>query len=66
MIQGLAGQQKDRQTGKWKKLPSDHYGDCLKLALLGSQIAKDFLHLMAPQKPAGRDYVLKPHEKTKA
>lgn len=43
LVMGLSGQQKDRQSGKWKKLVADHYGDCLKLAVLGEQIARAFL-----------------------
>jgi hypothetical protein len=35
VILGLSGQQKDRATGKWKELPADHYGDCIKLAAMG-------------------------------
>ncbi len=40
LIQGLSGQQKDRQTGQWKRVPADHLGDCGKYGLLGSQIAR--------------------------
>lgn len=43
VVLGLSGQQKDRATGKWKELPNDHYGDCVKLALLGKQIGRTFL-----------------------
>ena len=40
LMQGLSGQQKDRQTGKWKRIAQDHYGDCGKYAVLASQIAR--------------------------
>lgn len=40
LLQGLSGQQKDRETGKWKKVAQDHLGDCGKYALLGAQIAR--------------------------
>lgn len=43
LIMGLAGQQKDSQTGDWKELLHDHYGDCLKLALIGYWIAREVL-----------------------
>lgn len=38
--EGLSNQQKDRQTGQWKRVPQDHLGDCGKYGLLGSQIAR--------------------------
>jgi hypothetical protein len=40
LMQGLSHQQKDRQTGKWKRVLSDHFGDCGKYAVLASQIAR--------------------------
>lgn len=40
LIHGLSDQQKDRQTNQWKRIPHDHLGDCGKLGLLGSQIAR--------------------------
>ncbi len=40
LMQGLSNQQKDRQTGYWKRVPNDHLGDCGKYGLLGSQIAR--------------------------
>ncbi len=43
VILGLSGQQKDRATGKWKELPGDHFGDVIKLALLGKQIGRQLL-----------------------
>lgn len=43
VVLGHSGQQKDRATGKWKKLPADHYGDCTKLALLGKHIGRQTL-----------------------
>lgn len=45
MMHGLSGQQKDRQTGLWKRVPHDHLGDCGKYALLGSQIGRAAGHL---------------------
>lgn len=46
LILGLSGQQKDKDSDSWKKLPNDHYGDCIKLALLGSWIAKPLLLML--------------------
>jgi hypothetical protein len=43
LILGLAGQQKDAQTGHWKELLNDHYGDTLKLAIIGFWIAREYL-----------------------
>lgn len=40
LLQGLSNQQKDRDTGRWKRVANDHLGDCGKYALLGSQIAR--------------------------
>jgi phage terminase large subunit GpA-like protein len=40
LMHGLSAQQKDRQTGLWKRVPQDHLGDCGKYALLGSQIGR--------------------------
>jgi phage terminase large subunit GpA-like protein len=40
LLHGLSSQQKDRQTGLWKRVPQDHLGDCGKYALLGSQIGR--------------------------
>ncbi len=40
LLHGLSAQQKDRQTGLWKRVPQDHLGDCGKYALLGSQIGR--------------------------
>lgn len=42
---GFAGQQKDRQTGRWKEILNDHQGDCCKLALLHSQILRAAGHV---------------------
>jgi hypothetical protein len=47
LMTGLSGQQlitKKTAGGtsqQWKKLPNDHYGDCVKLAYVGWQILKD-------------------------
>jgi phage terminase large subunit GpA-like protein len=47
LIAGLSGQQlvTKRTAGgtsqQWKKLPNDHYGDCVKLACVGWQILKE-------------------------
>jgi hypothetical protein len=38
--QGLSGQQKDRHTGLWRRVPHDHLGDCGKYGLLAAQIAR--------------------------
>lgn len=43
LLMGLTGQQKDKQTGKWKKVANDHYGDCLKEAVIASWIAEPLL-----------------------
>lgn len=43
LILGLTGQQKDAETGHWKELLNDHYGDCLKLAIIGFWIAREYL-----------------------
>ncbi len=40
LLHGLSGQQKDRQTGKWKRVAQDHLGDCGKYGLLAGQIAR--------------------------
>lgn len=40
LVMQLAGQQKDRSTGKWKKVPNDHLGDCLKYGNLAKQIGR--------------------------
>lgn len=42
LLDGLAHQQKDRQTGQWKRILNDHQGDCAKYALLRSQILRAF------------------------
>lgn len=34
LIAGLSGQEREAKTGKWKELPGDHYGDCLKQGVL--------------------------------
>lgn len=52
LIMGLSGQQKNRATGKWKELPHDHLGDCLKLAVLAGQIARPWLERVT--RPAER------------
>jgi phage terminase large subunit GpA-like protein len=46
VIMGLAGQEKDRRTGKWKELPADHYGDVMKLAVLGRQVGRTLLQTL--------------------
>ena len=51
LVLGLSGQQKDKQSGNWKELHNDHYGDCLKLGLVGSWIAKDLLKALNPPPP---------------
>lgn len=43
VVLGLSGQQKDRATGKWKEILNDHFGDVVKLALLGKQIGRQLL-----------------------
>lgn len=43
LVLGLTGQQKDADTGAWKELLNDHYGDCLKLAIIGFWIAREYL-----------------------
>ena len=40
---GLSNQQKDALTGDWKEILNDHYGDCVKLALVGWWIAREIL-----------------------
>ena len=47
LMAGLSGQQliTKRTAGgtsqQWKKLPNDHFGDCVKLAYVGWQVLKD-------------------------
>lgn len=43
VIKGHSDQQKDRATGKWKEILTDHFGDCTKLAVLGRQIGSQLL-----------------------
>jgi DNA-directed RNA polymerase subunit RPC12/RpoP len=40
LIAQLSGQQQDARTGKWKRLPNDHLGDCLKQAVLYQWVSR--------------------------
>lgn len=40
LIKGLSGQELETRTGKWKRLPNDHFGDCVKQGVLSFEIRR--------------------------
>lgn len=38
LLSQLSGQSRDANTGQWKRLPNDHWGDCLKQVVLAQWI----------------------------
>ena len=60
LVHGLSGQKliMAGQDDVWKKIPWDHYGDCLKIALIASWIGNTLLTQRLQPEPQGRTYDL--------